>query len=153
MKIGVISDTHGHLDPRVEKIFAGVDHILHAGDIGYASIILELEFIAPVTAVLGNTDGDISFHETESVTLAEKKFLVHHIVSPHELSEKVQMRITREKPAAVVFGHTHKKFAETVNGILFFNPGYAGKPKFGAERSVALLHLDENGIRHEFIPL
>ena len=59
MKIGVISDTHGFLDPRVEKIFAGVSHILHAGDIGYASIILELQFIAPVTAVLGNTDGDI----------------------------------------------------------------------------------------------
>ena len=51
----------------------------------------------------------------------------------------------------VVFGHTHKKFAETVNGILFFNPGYAGKPKFGAERSVAILHCDEPGIRHEFI--
>ncbi|HAV64105.1 MAG TPA: YfcE family phosphodiesterase, partial [Verrucomicrobiales bacterium] len=56
MRIGVISDTHGYLDPKIPALFQGVEHILHAGDIGYASIILELEQIAPVTAVLGNTD-------------------------------------------------------------------------------------------------
>jgi putative phosphoesterase len=150
VKIGVISDTHGFLDPRVEKLFAGVKHILHAGDIGYATIILELEFIAPVTAVLGNCDGDMSGRLTETVELAHKKFLVHHIVNPWALSETVGRRIAKEKPAVVVFGHTHKKFAETVDGVLFFNPGYAGKPKFGTERSV---HCDEKGIRHEFIPL
>jgi len=53
----------------------------------------------------------------------------------------------------VVFGHTHKKFAETIEGVFFFNPGYAGKPKFGAERSVALIHLEGPAIRHEFIAL
>ena len=153
MKIGVISDTHGFLDPRVEKIFAGVDHILHAGDIGYATIILELEFIAPVTAVLGNNDQDLTFRLTETIELSQKKFLVHHIVSPRELSDTVAMRITRERAEVVVFGHTHKKFAEMMNGVFFFNPGYAGKPKFGAERSVAILHVDGNNIRHEFIPL
>lgn len=153
MKIGVLSDTHGFLDPRVERIFAGVDHILHAGDIGYATIILDLQFVAPVTAVLGNTDGDIGFRLTETVEVARKKFLVHHIVSPRDLSETVAARIARERPDVVVFGHTHKKFSETVNGILFFNPGYAGKPKFGAERSVAILHLDGKAIRPEFINL
>jgi hypothetical protein len=153
VKIGVISDTHGFLDPRVEKIFTGVDHILHAGDIGYAAIILELQFIAPVTAVLGNCDGDIGFRLTETLEVAHKKFLVHHIVSPRELSETVTARITREKPDVVVFGHTHKKFAETVNGMFFFNPGYAGKPKFGAERSVAILHVEAKTIRPEFFPL
>lgn len=153
MKIGVLSDTHGDLDPRVAKIFAGVDHILHAGDIGYASILLELEFIAPVTAVLGNTDGDMSCLTTATVVIGNKKFLVHHIVNPRQLSERVEARIAREKPAVVVFGHTHKKFCETVNGVLFFNPGYAGKPKLGAERSVAILHLDGDGIRPEFIAL
>jgi putative phosphoesterase len=153
VKIGVISDTHGFLDPRVEKIFAGVNHILHAGDIGYASIILELQFIAPITAVLGNTDGDIGFRLTETVELARKKFLVHHIVSPRELSETVAARIAKDRPDVVVFGHTHKQFSEPVNGVLFFNPGYAGKPKFGAERSVAILHLDGKEIRPEFFPL
>ena len=153
IKIGVISDTHGFLDPRVEKIFAGADHILHAGDIGNPLIELELKFIAPVTTVLGNTDLGLTFKETEIVTLAEKKFLVHHIVNPQALSEKVEARIKRDRPDVVVFGHTHKPFAETVDGVFFFNPGYAGKPKFGAERSVAILHLDGKEIRHEFIRL
>ena len=153
MKIGVISDTHGFLDPRVETIFAGVDHILHAGDIGDPMIEVELKFIAPVTVVLGNTDLGLTFKETEVVNLAGKKILVHHIVNPRALAEKIAARIQREQPDAVVFGHTHKKFAETVDGVFFFNPGYAGKPKFGAERSVAILACDRDGIRHEFIPL
>jgi putative phosphoesterase len=153
MKIGIISDTHGWLDPRVEKIFAGVEHILHAGDIGNPMMELELKFIAPVTLVIGNNDPDLTFKETEVVTLAEKKFLIHHIVNPRALAEKVTARIQRERPDVVVFGHTHKKFSETVDGVLFFNPGYAGKPKFGAERSVAILHLNGSEIRHEFIPL
>jgi len=153
VKIGVISDTHGHLDPRVEKIFSGVDHILHAGDIGYASIILELEYIAPTTAVLGNCDTDISCRLTETVEVGAKKFLVHHIVSPRDLSETVANRIAKDRPDVVVFGHTHKRFAETMNGIFYLNPGYSGKPKHGSDRSVALLHLDGKDIRHEFIPL
>lgn len=153
MKIGVISDTHGFLDPRVEKIFAGVVHILHAGDIGNPLIELDLKFIAPVTAVLGNTDAGLNFKETEVVTLAGKKFLVHHIVNPHARSESVEARIQRDRPDVVVFGHTHKTFAERVGGVFFFNPGYAGKPKFGADRSVALLHLDGKELRHEFVPL
>ncbi|HZI34055.1 MAG TPA: metallophosphoesterase family protein [Candidatus Binatia bacterium] len=153
MKIGVISDTHGFLDPQVERIFAGVNHILHAGDIGYAAIILELEFIAPVTAVLGNTDSDMHLPLTRTVELARRKFLVHHIINPRELPEPMAARIAKEKPDAVVFGHTHKQFAETINDVFFFNPGYAGKLKFGVERSVAILHCDETGIRHEFIPL
>ena len=153
MKIGVISDTHGYLDPRVESLFQGVDHILHAGDIGFASIILELQFVAPVTAVLGNSDDGLNFKETESVELGGKKILVHHIVSPRELSDRISGRIEREKPDLVVFGHSHKPYSETVNGIMFFNPGYAGKPKFGAERSIALLEIDEKGIHHKFILL
>ena len=130
-----------------------MDHILHAGDIGYASIILELEFIAPVTAVVGNNDADLTFKETESLELGGKKVLVHHIVNPRELSDKVANRIRRERPDLVVFGHTHKPFSEKINEVMFFNPGYAGKPKFGAERSVAILEIDEKGIQPRFIRL
>ena len=153
MKIGVISDTHGFLDPRVEKLFAGVDHILHAGDIGDPVIELELKFIAPVTVVQGNVDIGLPFKLTEIVTLAAKKFLIHHIVNPWALSETVEQQIAKQKPDAVIFGHTHKKFADTVNGVFFFNPGYAGKPKFGAERSVAILTVTGQEIRHELIKL
>jgi putative phosphoesterase len=153
VKIGVISDTHGYLDPKVESLFQGVDHILHAGDIGFASIILELEFIAPVTAVLGNNDAGLSFKETESLELGGKKVIVHHIVNPRELSDKLSNRIRRERPDLVVFGHTHRAHSETVNGILFFNPGYAGKPRLDRERSVAILDLDENGFHPRFVRL
>jgi uncharacterized protein len=153
MKIGVISDTHGFLDPRISELFAGVGQILHAGDVGDPMIELELKFIAPVTLVIGNNDPGLSFKETEVVMLAGKKFLIHHIVYPHAPADKIKARIAKEKPDAVVFGHTHKRFCETISGILFFNPGYAGKPRFGAERSAAILHCDEEGIRHQFIPL
>ena len=153
MKLGIISDTHGFLDPRIETLFAGVDNILHAGDIGDPLLELELNFIAPVTMVLGNNDLGMSFKETEIVTLADKKFLLHHIVNPRAPSESLQTLLRRHRPDVVVFGHSHKMFAETVDGVFFFNPGYAGKPKFGAERSVALLRLDGTDLRHEFIPL
>ena len=116
-------------------------------------IELELKFIAPVTVVLGNTDLGLTYKETEVVELGGKKILLHHIINPRELSEPLQARLHRQRPDAVIFGHTHKKFAATLDGIFFFNPGYAGKPKFGAERSVARLHLAAPAIRHEFIPL
>ena len=151
MKIGLISDTHGFLDPKVPEIFAGVSHILHAGDIGDDSIIVELEAIAPVTAVLGNTDSSPTFRLTEVVALAQRKFFVHHIVNPHALKENLQLQVARERPDAVVFGHTHKAFCETIGGVLYLNPGYAGKPKFGAERTVTILRGQE--MRVEFLPL
>jgi putative phosphoesterase len=153
MTLGVISDTHGFLDPRVEKLFKGVDHIIHAGDIGDPMIEVELKFIAPVTVVLGNTDLGLTYRDTELVSLADKKVLVHHIVNPRDLSETIRVRIQRDRPDIVIFGHTHKKFAETADGIFFFNPGYSGKPKLSTERSVARLHLDGPAIRHEFISL
>ena len=151
MKIGLISDTHGFLDPKAPDIFAGVSHILHAGDMGGDSIIVELEAIAPVTAVLGNTDSSPNFRITEVVALAQRKFFVHHIVNPHALKENLELQIARERPDAVVFGHTHKACWETIDGVWYLNPGYAGKPKFGAERTVAILRCQE--MRVEFLPL
>jgi putative phosphoesterase len=153
-RIGIISDTHSFLDPRVLELFAGVDHILHGGDIGMPRLILELQGIAPVTAVLGNTDqAGLQFRETEVVELDGRKFLLHHIVNPRALEDDIKSRIAREQPDVVVFGHTHKPFNETVGNILYFNPGYAGKSRFGMERSVAILHCDKKGIRPEYFAL
>ena len=153
MKIGVISDTHGWLDPKIPGLFAGVGHILHAGDIGPDALIAELETIAPVTAVIGNTDSSSTFRPTETVTLAGRKFLVHHIVDPYALKEELRLRVARERPDVVVFGHTHKAFCETSDGVLFFNPGSAGKPRFGRGRTAAILHCGEKEIRPEFLAL
>ena len=153
MKIGAISDTHGHFGPKIPKLFAGVDHILHAGDIGLPLLILELEQIAPVTAVLGNTDVGLDFKETEVAEFDGRKFLLHHIVDPHKPADAIQRLIIREGPDVVVFGHTHKPHCETIGRTLYFNPGYAGKPRFNLARSVAILHADANGIRPEFLEL
>ncbi|HSH94149.1 MAG TPA: metallophosphoesterase family protein, partial [Roseimicrobium sp.] len=133
-KIGLISDTHGHLDTKVFDLFDGVDHILHGGDIGWASIILELEGIAPVTAVLGNNDDNPNFRETEVVEVANRKFLVHHIVDPKAPSEPLRRKMYHAQPQVVVFGHSHKPFSEMIDGTLFVNPGYAGKPRFNLKR-------------------
>jgi len=153
MKIGVISDTHGFLDPRIPGLFAGLEHILHAGDIGSEAIVAALEAVAPVTAVLGNTDALPAFRLTEVVALAGRKFLVQHIVNPRALTDDLRLRLARERPDAVVFGHTHKSFDEMIDGVRYLNPGYAGKPKFGLERSVAILHCGAKEIRVEFLPL
>ena len=150
MKLGIISDTHGHLDPSIPAIFEGVDHILHAGDIGPYSIISELEQIAPVTAVLGNNDFDLTLRESELVVLGGRKFLVHHIVDARAPSQTIGDRIRQEAPDAVILGHTHKPHAEQRGRTFYFNPGYAGRPRFNLARSVALLHCDDAGLRHEF---
>jgi uncharacterized protein len=149
MKIGVISDTHNHFDPKIPSLFAGVDRILHAGDIGLPWVIMELEEIAPVTAVLGNNDTGLPYRETEVVQVADRKFLLHHIIDVADPEEGVRRRIAKERPDVVVFGHTHKPFNWCYDGTLYFNPGYAGKPRFNLARTVAILHCDKEEIRPE----
>ena len=153
MKLGLISDTHGFLDPKLTRIFRGVDHILHAGDIGPDHLIAQLEAIAPVTAVLGNNDNSPCFPLTKVVMVGELKFLVHHIVSPRTLTDALKERIASEKPDVVVFGHSHKQFQERIDGVLFVNPGYAGKPRFSLERSEALLEADGKEMQVKFVTL
>jgi len=153
MNIGLISDTHNFLDPRVADIFASVDQILHAGDVGQSLILAELEAIAPVTAVLGNNDNGLPLPETAVVTLGGKKFLIHHIVTPGFGPPLIQERIRAEAPDVVVFGHTHTARAQEIDRTLFLNPGYAGRQRFQLERSVALLSLGPKGFSHRFVKL
>jgi uncharacterized protein len=153
MKIGILSDTHDYFDPRLPELFAGVHHILHAGDIGRAWVILELEQIAPVTAVTGNTDVGLPFRVSEIVTLAERKFLLHHIVDPEKPEKPVQDLIIRNNPDVVVFGHTHRRFHGMRDGTLFLNPGYAGETRAGVTRGVIILEGDASGMNVEMLDL
>jgi len=141
MRIGVISDTHGHLDPRVPELFDGVDAIWHAGDIGPASILTRLEMIAPVTAVLGNNDANLPLRETELVQVEGRRFLIRHIVDPNRPGPSLLERIARGELHGVGFGHTHRPYWNHHHGALFLNPGYAGRPRAGHERTVAVLHI------------
>lgn len=153
MRLGLISDTHGHFDPRLPAVFADVDHILHAGDIGPWEILNQLERLAPVTAVLGNNDYGLDVRETEVVELGGRKFFLHHIVSPHALASGLVQRLERHQPEVVMFGHTHQPFCEMIGGRLFLNPGYAGKPRFKLERSVALMELGAGEPQVRFVSL
>lgn len=153
MKIGVISDTHNYFDPKIPELFKGVEHIIHAGDVGTASILSQLEEIAPVTAVHGNTDSMLPLREVEVFELGRYKFLLQHIVDPQMPAVLLSNRAQIEKPDLIIFGHTHKPYNKTVEGIWYFNPGYAGRTRFGLERSMALLHFQNGRIQPEFLKL
>lgn len=139
MKIGLISDTHGQVPNPVHAALAGVDCILHAGDVGPMDVITELEAIAPVHGVLGNTDYAIALPETRVEEFAGKTILIHHIVDVEYPSQTVRELLSTEKPDLVVFGHTHMPFDERRNGIRFINPGSASQPRGGTVASVAIL--------------
>ena len=144
--IGVISDTHGYVDPRVLDLFAGVDHILHAGDIGPPSVVTQLERIAPVTAVRGNCDIGGGFRETEVVVLGGRRFVVRHEVDVRCTERELDTLLRRARPDVVVFGHTHRPCIERMGNVLLFNPGYGGKQRFHLPRSVGILRCDGSGV-------
>jgi putative phosphoesterase len=146
MRIGVISDTHGVLHPRVLELFAGVDHILHAGDIGDEDVLRELETIAPVTAVAGNIDGfQLGNAGAEArVRLGDTRFYLTHILDrPHQPLPEVARALRREPADFVIFGHSHLPHDEQIGDIHFFNPASAGSRRFDYPRAVGMFELAE----------
>ncbi|MEI7728587.1 MAG: metallophosphoesterase family protein [Verrucomicrobiota bacterium] len=152
MKIGLIADTHDHFDPRIPELFAGVDHILHAGDICRPNIVQALEQIAPVTAILGNNDQWLPYREMELVELDGLKILIRHIVRPANPQDSIHGAVERAQADLVVFGHTHIAYEQRFGRTLFVNPGYAGRQRFAQKRSVALCHTQPE-LRVEFLGL
>ena len=140
MRVGLISDTHGMLRPEVFAAFSGVDHILHAGDIGDPDIILALAAIAPVTAVWGNTDRwDIvkDHPEIAEIDLDGVRTVVIH---GHQYGSPTASRVARAHPDAglVVFGHSHQPEIAEHEGVLAVNPGSAGPARFTLPITVAV---------------
>jgi putative phosphoesterase len=142
MKIGVISDTHGLLRPEVVPALAGVDQILHLGDVGKVSILRELEKIAPATAIRGNIDHDgpcARLPETEVVLVDGRYiYMLHDLTTLH-------LDPAAGKFAAVLFGHTHTPTIYNKKGVLYFNPGSCGPRRFELPITVGLLTINEDG--------
>ena len=155
--VGVVSDTHGYLNPRVPELLRGVDHILHAGDIGDAGIIRELANIAPVTAVRGNNDrtGPESLYpEKATLALEGRKIYLTHIVKVPKGPNPRSMEIYNDAGVeVVVFGHSHIALQQRLGTVLFFNPGAAGKRRFKVVPSIGMLELTEERVEGRIIPL
>ena len=149
MKIGVIADTHGLLRPEVLGAFAGVEHLLHLGDVGDADILDTLGRLAPITAIRGNVDRSgpcASLPATEYLSLGGVNLYLLHNVRDLDLDP------TAAGIHAVLFGHTHKPLLECRKGVLFFNPGAAGPRRFSLPISVGLLRLGQT-IQAEHVEL
>ena len=147
IRIGVIADTHGLFDPAVRQHFKGVDHILHAGDIGDRSVIEKLEQIAPVTAVSGNVDDDEQggFPSEAVIELAGRRIAIRHILyEGGKLTKEGRAFLEREQSDICVFGHTHQPKTEWFGNTLLFNPGSAGPKRFSLPRGIGVLTI-ENG--------
>ena len=153
VKLGIISDTHGTVPATVHEALAGVDHILHAGDVGPVDIITELEAIAPVTAVRGNTDFAIDLPETRLVEFGGNKFLIHHIVDFPVPAKTVRALLAEEQPQVVIFGHTHMPCNERLDGVLYLNPGSPATPRGGVPASVAVVEFENDTPRAHHITL
>ena len=156
MPAGVVSDTHGLFDRALLRHFAGVDHILHAGDIGKREVIEQLERIAPVTAVSGNVDGfEASGVPVEQVIeLAGRRVaLYHRLYEKGKLTRDGAGFLERTKPAICVYGHSHQPKAEWREGVLLFNPGSAGPKRFHLPRAVGLLLFQNETIEPRHILL
>jgi putative phosphoesterase len=157
VRLGVISDTHGLLRPEVFDAFGEVDHILHAGDVGPVDLLTELEAIAPVTAVYGNTDGSEIRSRLPQVALLELDGFNIVITHGDQLGAPNPENLHAAFPDAeiLVFGHTHRPLLTLVDVVVtVMNPGGAGPRRFNLPASVGILEL-EPGIppRGRLVPL
>ncbi|AHY56894.1 metallophosphoesterase family protein [Bradyrhizobium japonicum] len=144
-RIGIISDTHGLLRPEAERGLAGVDHIIHAGDIGRPEIVDALRQIAPVTAIRGNVDNGEwarEYPDTNLVRLAGKSIYVLHDLKSLRADARAGIDV-------IVSGHSHVPKIDTVDGVLYLNPGSAGRRRFQLPITLATLEITPGGMRPE----
>ncbi|MEO6457604.1 MAG: metallophosphoesterase family protein [Chloroflexia bacterium] len=158
MIIGVLSDTHGTIHPRLLPTFreAGVQLILHAGDVGDPAVLETLSSIAEVVAVRGNVDNEgMSVGGTAELPEEIRKtwngvdiYMTHIGDKP-----KVWIRaLSNPKPQVAICGHSHVSLLEKLGGVLFLNPGSAGtRPRFGGTFSAALLTVENGKVAAELI--
>jgi putative phosphoesterase len=151
--IGLISDTHGLLRAGVHDALAGVELILHAGDVGGDEILDELALIAPVLAVYGNTDATLDPRMSQSIERTIGGVSVH-VSHGHELgSPTPETLLERYSADVIVYGHTHRQLVTRADGRLVVNPGAAGARRFKLEPSVARLTIADGYAAVELIAL
>ncbi|HEX4681745.1 MAG TPA: metallophosphoesterase family protein [Gemmatimonadaceae bacterium] len=139
--IGLIADTHGLVRPDVRAALAGVELILHAGDVGGDAILDELQLIAPVQAVYGNTDVPGEPRLTTAIDMEVGGVRIH-VSHGHELGSPTPEKLLERYDAdVIVYGHTHKQLVTNVDGRWVVNPGAAGPRRFNLLPSVGRLTI------------
>ena len=151
--IGLISDTHGLMRPRVHDALKGVALILHAGDVGGSGILDELRLIAPVRAVFGNTD-PVGEPELAEEILINVDDVSLHVSHGHECGSPTPARLAdRYNADVVVYGHTHRPLVTKIDGRLFVNPGAAGPKRFNLAPSVGRLTISGGNAEVEIVEI
>ncbi len=158
-KIGVVSDTHGYFDPALRQIFAGVEEILHAGDVGSPEVLDELRLIAPVRAVKGNVDSpELELPLSLTCSIGGLGIEMLHILPAAQSEIEAWARSSSLKPGAsarqqaflqsfeaatrlIIFGHSHQPCLARLGGVVLFNPGSAGKKRFSLPRCCGRMYL------------
>lgn len=155
MKIGIVSDTHGLLRPELFDALAGVEHVLHAGDIGGVELLTELEAIAPVTAVWGNTDGFDVRSAVPEIAQVELGGALIAVLHGHQLGSPDAASVAARFPDAglTVFGHTHKPVIRRSGGAWAVNPGSAGPRRFSLPVSIAIAEVENGSIDVKLVTL
>lgn len=148
ISVGILSDTHGWLDPELVRVFEdkSVDRLVHAGDVGDQAVLDDLEALAPVEVVRGNIDGgDLRFLPEELVfDIGPRRVAMRHIAgSPRRPRKAARQLIAREEPDVFICGHSHIPVVGRVDGALWVNPGACGRIGFHDQRYAALLYVDE----------
>ncbi|HUR82248.1 MAG TPA: metallophosphoesterase family protein [Thermoanaerobaculia bacterium] len=139
LRIGVISDTHGVVHPRVPELFARMDRILHAGDVGGAHVLRELESLAPLTYVDGNND-DATGEDIRRFDIEGLRVLLTHILPrPHKPAPRVLDSLKMKSADIVIFGHSHLPHHEVVGGVTYFNPASSGPRRFNYPVSIGMI--------------
>jgi len=151
--VGLISDTHGLLRGGVHKALAGVELILHAGDVGGQEILDELALIAPVRAVYGNTDPPDMPGLAEEISITIGGVTIH-VSHGHELGSPTPTNLSDNYDAdVVVYGHTHRQMVTRIGEKLVINPGAAGPRRFNLRASVARLTISDRKAEVEIVEL
>jgi putative phosphoesterase len=151
--IGLVADTHGLVRPDIFSALAGVEFILHAGDVGGADVLAELATIAPVEAVAGNTDPPGTPGLASSLE-REIDGIRIHVSHGHELGRPTPERLLAVYPHdVVVYGHTHRQLITRAGRRLVINPGAAGPRRFSLMPSVAKLVIEGGRAEAEIVTL
>ena len=150
LRVGLLSDTHGLLRAEARAFLTGCDYIIHGGDVGAASILEDLEALAPLIAVRGNNDDGPWADNLRATELIRLGGVFVYVI--HDLSQ-LDVDTAALGIGAVICGHSHKPLIDERAGILYINPGSCGPKRFKLPVSIGELLVGGSNVRAQIVEL